>query len=206
MKRFITILFVGLLICSLCAVPSSASTGTEVTVNLEDLDNITRNNVLNKLKELKKKKAGSITNKLANMDPAEVTKWTGAITKTIKDVCHDLNVEVNDFAKTPVGIGIVGIIIYKVVGADFISSMKTIFFTLLWWFIVSVAVIISFRHFHMCKKVKVKTPNDKGKLVTTDIKYVKRYNFNSNDGKVGSAWAHSIVFAVANVIAIALLV
>jgi len=205
MKRFLSILFVALFTCSL-VVPSIALAETSVTINLEDLDSITRDSVLKKVKQLKEEKAKDITEKLANMDPDKVSQWTSTITKAIKDVCHDLNVEVNDFAKTPVGMGIVGIIVYKVVGADFVSSIKTVFFTLFWWFLVGSTIVLSFRHFHMCKKVKVKELDKKGKPFVANIEYIKRYKFNADDERNGSAVAHGIAFIAVNIVAIILLV
>jgi hypothetical protein len=60
----------------------------QVTVDLKDLDNVTRNKIIEK----KKEEAG-ISN------PEQIKEWAGVgkeLGSAVKEMCHTLNVEVNE--------------------------------------------------------------------------------------------------------------
>ena len=53
--------------------------------------------------------------------PAELQKWQelgDAFAVTIKNIAHSLNVEVNEFLKSDVGMLTAGVIVYKMMGKD----------------------------------------------------------------------------------------
>jgi len=234
MKSFMMFLAIIFFICSLSIIfPGYCrdANATQVTVSLEDLGQTTRNYLMTDLADLKEKAekkaaeaaaaakdvatttketAAVITEKLSNADPEKFSKWSKSLAVAVKDVCHELNIEVNEFAKTPVGLGIIGIIAYKYLGADFLSAFRTIFFTLAWAFVVGGFVIISFFYFHVPKKVKSKEKvslKGKGSAVTYgEPKYVQRYEWKGNDAKICSAWMHGAALLIVAVTSIALLV
>ena len=79
-----------------------------------------------------------------------------SVTSVIKTVAKDLNVAVNDFIKTPVGIITTGVIVYKFVGKDFITWLKDLLF-LTMFVIVGNMMLIKTRNKFLLKEVKEET-------------------------------------------------
>jgi len=83
--------------------------------------------------------SSKVMSEIAN-NPEKFNDWRKLITGTIKDACNDLNISVNEFIKTPVGIGVAVLVIYKIAGADVLSKLfEIIIFVPLW---ISVIVIL----------------------------------------------------------------
>jgi len=189
MKTLIVIL-VSLL--SLCIV--SPVFAVDNFISLEDLTNLSdqskKDFVNKKMKEWENANT-TTTNIIKNIDIDKAEEWAKLISGTIKTICKDLSIEVNDFIKTDVGKITLFVIIYKVMGED----IKNIFFGSIAWIIMTLILGISFRYFHTKKKVKVK--NDKGH--TIDIKYVTRYEWSGgikSESKALSTIVHVVMFAL----------
>jgi hypothetical protein len=69
-------------------------------------------------------------------DPVKLDSWRKLITGTIKDICEDLNVSVNEFIKTPAGAGVAALIIYKIAGKEVLSAVADVFLIIPFWFIM----------------------------------------------------------------------
>jgi hypothetical protein len=90
---------------------------TPVSIDLETLSGETQKSVLNALKEQAKKEL-PLTVSLKDITPEKINTWSVAIANGIKETSQVLNVEVNEFIKTPVGKGTAFIIFWKVAGKD----------------------------------------------------------------------------------------
>jgi len=173
----------------------------DITVKLPDgqeipvgsLTSMERKDLLNIMDKINKAKNDStITTgeviSFAN-NPEKIDAWRKVITGTIKDVCNDLNVTVNDFIKTPVGMGVAGLIIYKVIGKDFLRTFVDVILVIPAWFIC-MTILLFLRHKYFGVKViyrkKVKTGVDnKGKPIYTysDPKTELIYPWDSDDAR-----------------------
>jgi hypothetical protein len=131
---------------------------------------------------------------MKGINPSGLNEWGKLITGTIRDICSDLNVTVNEFVKTPVGMGVSALIIYKVAGKDFISNAMDIllaiplWFTitfingcLLWYFFSMITVIHDVKYIENNEVVYKKEPTR-----------VHRYRWDSNDARVGMGWGLAI--------------
>ena len=163
-------------------------TDTDVTVDLKDLDYNTRNAIL---EQMKKKAQNTMPMQLPKIAPSVAKEWVTVVTGAIKDLCHDLGVEVNQFIKTPVGMLIAATLVYRVVGRDFLTSARRVFFAVTGWF-VSMAFLYLFvaRKFfigHKLKYVDTWTDKERGLIKRKGFEFKKPYEFNSNDARTAAA-------------------
>lgn len=174
------------------AMPILSHADSNKYISLEELEGLStnaRNEIVKKrLKELKdsQKASQNIVGKVANVDPKNLEAWANLISTTIKTVCNDLSITVNEFAKTNVGKITMCLIVYKVIGKD----LKGIIFGILLWIVTMPLIVMSFVHFHT--RYKSKTLDKDGKVV--DISYTKRYHWESGEAKGFSALAHTALF------------
>ena len=169
---------------------------TSRTLDLRDLEGLSssaKQEFVNK--KIKEFKAAST---LANLDPEKAERWAKIISTTIKTISQDLSLGVNEFVKTDVGQITMFLIVYKVIGDD----IRHIVFGMLGWFMTSLILIISFRHFHGSKKLEIK--DDKGNV--TDIKYVPKFKWalgvdGGSDAKTVSGVMHTIMFTAITILA-----
>lgn len=177
---------------------SAFAEGTSVTVDLRDLSDMARNEVLRKTS----KESPILPPKV---DPASVKEWTSAITSAIKDLCHDLNVEVNEFIKTPVGMIVAGTIIYNVVGKNVLEGMKQIIFGVLGW-IVGMACVyfIIVKKFLMKRKVKyidVYIDPKLGEVKRIGYQLIEPFTFRSNDARMFLGATTVVISAILTLVA-----
>jgi hypothetical protein len=85
----------------------------------------------------------------------EWQKMGDAFASTIERICKTLRIEVNEFLKSDVGMLTAGIIIYRMVGQDF---LRIVLYTLI-WIGVTFFMIMSIRFLHMKKLVPGTIPN-----------------------------------------------
>lgn len=177
---------IGAVLMALTFFTTPALAELEESIPISELEGLSRDAQREVVKKYldKRKDKGIIEDKMASLEPEEAEKWVNLISGVIKGVCQDLSIQVNEFIKSDVGKVTIAILIYKIVGEDILKS----FIGVSIWALFALGVILSFRFFHMTKAVK--TYNNEKKL--TDIKYVRRYNWQSEDAKTGSAWAHGI--------------
>ena len=190
MKYFLAIVMV--LMMSTVAL---ANTNTNVTVDLTTLSSTTQAAVLDAIEESKK-----ASEKAVEATPENIERWSNVaagIGTAIKQLCADLGVEVNKFAKTPVGIIAMGLIFWNYAGA----TLLTVTLTICGWLFTVIVTLVSARHFFGTSKVKLKDEN--GKECCVEV--VQNYKFNSDEAKTACACAHIGMFVLATIVAIATL-
>lgn len=141
-------------------------------------------------------------------NPNALNEWRVMITGTIKDIANDLNVTVNEFVKTPVGLGIAGLIIYKVAGKDLVVTLMDIILIVPFWFVaMGILFILQKRYFGIITVYReVRTEHkDNGKPVVTkyDPERKHRYPWQSDDARVMGAvmiYGCMIIVTVASLI------
>lgn len=121
-------------------------------------------------------------------DPVALDQWRKFITGTIKDVASDLGFTVNEFVKTPVGMGVAALVFYKVAGKDFISATMDVVLAVPMWIIIMSALWYIQRQYLTTITIYdkiVEGVDEKGKkqVVKTNPKQAYRYKWNSNDAR-----------------------
>jgi len=161
-----SIMFGGMVMASSSDTQSSQDTITFTMKDIADMDQTTRNHILSAMKD-KKDDDLRLKDILQNASKNSngLKEWAGVISDTIKTVCHDLGVEVNEFVKTPVGMIVTGLIIYKVIGKDVITSARRIFFVLIGWPIGMFIIGLSFFMFHVPKKIVTKSKDENDNII-----------------------------------------
>jgi hypothetical protein len=170
MKKFSLIISIILILISF----SISNAKTEKVIDIEKLSINARNEILNLNKSDDE-----------NFNVTKAEQWASFgknFASALKETCQVLNVEVNAFVKTPVGMVASGLIVYKVIGKDLIKMVVTI----LVCSFIYILILFSFFIFFIPKKLVIRDENKK----ITQIKYIKRYEFKSDDARVFSAWAH----------------
>lgn len=161
---------------------------TRVTVDLEKLPPDARNAVLNV------QKAASEVAPAVNKENLTLFKEYGkTIAETFAEVCKTLNVEVNNFANTPVGKLTMWLIVYKVVGKDIIHIALTIGL----WLAVTIVCAIYAYVFHMPKKFVKRDANKN----ITEIQYIQKFKWNDNSAKAVAAFVCAAVWVCSTLIA-----
>jgi len=123
-----------------------------------------------------KKSANSVMNMVKGVDPTELEVWAKLITGTIKPICNNLSITVNDFVKTPVGIGVAVLIAYRVMGADLLENALDIIIMVPLWFLMTGIILFLGWYFFSSKTVYEKISyNEKGKKIKEGGKRVLRY-------------------------------
>ena len=108
----------------------------------------------------------SVVDKVKDMDPNKLDAWRKLLTGTIKDICNDLNIAVNDFVKTPVGLGIAALITYKVAGKDLLeNALDIIIMVPFWCFVTGVSLFFGWYFFSMKTVYIIEYDKDTGKVV-----------------------------------------
>ena len=159
-----------------------AGNNTNVNIDLTKLDSTTRDQVIKQLKN-----ENDITKDLTAENVKKFSDYGVVIATTLKEVCKNLNVEVNEFIKTPAGMITTGLIVYKLVGKDIIHTALT----LILYGCLFIVVMISFIYFHTSKKLVDKDKN---------IKYIPRVDW-AKETRVWSYvshWGVLIIFTLIN--------
>jgi len=130
-------------------------------------------------------------------NPTKLDQWRKMITGTIKDVCNDLNVTVNEFIKTPVGMMVGGILLYRFAGKDFLNNAIDIVIMVPLWLLLMCLWLFFMRYFFGTKLVYdiYETTPEKGqKKVTKDnARKIPRYpwketNNGNSEARCGFGW------------------
>lgn len=131
----------------------------------------------------------------AMSDPAKMDAWRKMITGTIKDTCIDLNVAVNEFIKTPVGLGVSALILYNVAGKDALGvgvrAVRTIFRVVLlvplWIIIICILLFLRKKYLSTItvygKKKEVVEENGKHSFLYTEPVLSVSYPWKSGDAR-----------------------
>jgi len=143
-------------------------------------DKLNDTDILNAIKLAKKSMDGSqsVTDIVKDVNPENLEAWSKLITGTIKNVCNDLNVTVNDFVKTPVGIGVAALIAYKIAGKDLLDNALDIIIMVPLWFLTTGIILYLGWYFFSNITVYDKIYfDDKGKKVKEEVKRISRYSW-----------------------------
>jgi len=195
MKKILFVLLISLfLIPSVSsAVKVTLEDGTEISTDgLSETEKQDFIKYLEKVNNAKQKaaaieEANSTTQAILDTakDPEKLDQWRKLITGTIKDVCNDLNVTVNDFVQTPVGLGVAAFIFYKVAGADIFSSLMDIIIVVPFFFLVlSICLFLTWKFLgHTTERVIVEGTKIHN-LTDKDLKeQVKKHISDSTNDK-----------------------
>jgi len=149
-----------------------------------DTSNLSDQDILNAIR-LARKSSGntSVSDVVNGMDPNKIDDWRKLITGTIKDVCNDLSITVNEFVKTPVGLGIAALIVYKVAGKDLLDNALDIVIMIPLWFIFTGLVLFFGWYFFSNITVYDVSYNDTGKKIKSGGKRIPRYAWIENAKK-----------------------
>lgn len=217
-NKFERILFVLCLVVAVCltiyvsdsfAVTLKLNDGTEIS--LDGLNDTEKANMIKYVEKMNKESTSALEETATQVvfnaakDPEKLNQWRKLITQTLKDVCNDLNISVNEFVKTPVGLGVAALIFYKVAGKGLLETTFEIFLILPFWVLVMIIVGVATKYFLGMKteyiqvtakpssltnkvgevsKEKIReTLNDNEKLDMKIPTRVPRYNWNSNDAR-----------------------
>ena len=164
-----------------------------VTLDLSKIDSNLAAQILAAQKKIQPEMdfSGTLSD-LKNTDPKALANWAKSIGDVIKEVCNSLNVSVNEFIKTPAGIGVAGLIIWKVGGPYVVDNMKDIFIGIPVWILCSIIILTSLRLCCFPKKVKKITGEGKTKVVEYEYKFRNEW---SNGDRQGALAFHCFIFA-----------
>jgi len=120
-------------------------------------------------------------------DPEKLNSWRQLITGTIKDICEDLNVSVNEFIKTPAGAGVAALIIYKIAGKELISAAMDVVLILPFWFVM-MGVLLYLQRKYLAsslvyKRIWTPAEGEKAKEVKEDPERVINYPWESKEAR-----------------------
>lgn len=194
-----------LLLPSTCLSQQDIDTpSTNVEVDLIELDASTRESIIksiaDKRKEIEKKAVGRIN--IENITVENAEKWkdiSNAMVEAINSLCKGLNVEINEFVKTPVGMLTVFVLLWKIIGASALIYAKNVAI----WGMLTTILIISFRYFHMSKKVKIITENLATNKKIKTYEFIKRHEWekirDGNPAEIVSAVVHVMIFIITSI-------
>ncbi len=175
-------LLVAFVLLSSCAY----ATQTPVTIDLNKLSPELAAQVMEA-----KKASESTVPKIP--DEEKVEQWVNIgekIGQAIAGACKELSVGVNEFIATPAGKITVLMIAWKVVGDDLWSIIGGT----LAWFVITLIILWSYRHFHMNERVVKKVEGG------DQVEYVSRYDFEDDGKESISFWTHVVLFVLFTVI------
>lgn len=161
---------------------------------LEDLPEYTRNEVIKARKKLIESQQLIPQEKLLSTE--NITKIAGLgkeIGTAVAELCKTLGVEVNEFAKTNVGLLLIGLLLWKLLAKEILCLIAICFMYLM--------ILWSYRKFHVTERVVKK--NDKKEVVS--VEFIPRYKFVSSKARTGSAAVHAIAWILLSITTILIL-
>jgi len=174
----------------LCSMSLSHADGKTMTLpNGQELnvENLTDNEILDAIKIAKKsmpQQKTTVVEIVEGINPSDLNEWRQVITGTIKDVCNDLNIAVNDFVKTPVGFGVAALIVYKVAGKDMLETAFDVVFAIPLWFTITFINLCLLLYFFKPVTVYGKITETPDKKIIRELpERSTRYPFKSNDSR-----------------------
>lgn len=179
--KFFKVALMLVLLTLMCFLGCGKVYATQVTVDLEQLSSNARNEVLNQ-KRAEKEREAPIEDRMVKW--LEVGRGLGT---AISEMGKALNMQVNDFAKTPVGVWAMIVLTWKLLAKELLGVLLVLF--------VYALLIISFRKFHTNERVANVIKGEEG-LILNEIQYIPRYKFTSDEARTGSAMVHGILFVV----------
>lgn len=198
-----------ILLSMIFVTPVLAKTMTLPNGTTLNIDNLSDQEIMQAVKVAKKSigmedavnKTKNAMDFVAGINPDELDKWRKLITGTIKDICDDLSIGVNEFVKTRVGLGVAALIIYKVAGKDLLNDALDIVIMIpLWCFLTGVSLFFTW-YFYSMKTLYEKEYDKDGKIKCKTPQRIPRYMWESKtDCKIGLAWGIFIVWFLFTVV------
>jgi hypothetical protein len=172
----------------------------QVNIDLGKIDSNTAAKILEAKKYYEAQAEKEKVEKEKAKEPAvtadNVAKWAEVgkqLSAGVAETARGLSIEVNEFAKTPVGMATFFIIAWKFFGA----KVWTVFAATMIWAIFGTIIWRSFSYFHRLQKRVVSVENGK-----TTYEYVE-YPWNkTKDAKLTSAVIHVVVFCILSLVMI----
>jgi translation elongation factor EF-1beta len=154
-------------------------------LNIDDLSDYEITQAINTAKK-SIKASESALGIIKGANPQELEAWAKLITETIKTICQDLSITVNDFVKTPVGFGVAALITYKVMGKDILeNALDLIIMIPLWFFMTGIILFVGW-YFYSTKTYYNKIYfDDKGKQVKEGLVRETRFPWVKEEWKRG---------------------
>lgn len=182
MKNFFIILLMSLLMISVVSAQEITLPNGQ-TLNIDNLSETEITQAINTAKKSMEaqKQSESILGVVKDVDPNNLQAWSKAISGTIKTICDDLSITVNEFVKTPVGMGVAFLVAYKLAGKELLDNALAIVVLVPLWFFMTGLVLFIAWYFLSVKTVWDIDYNSEGKKVKTNPKRVSRYPWKPVD-------------------------
>ena len=176
-----------------CLILSSGSAFAQ-DVNTRGLNEEQKAQLALQAAQMRKQNAIPTTSLKDNLSPEKLNEWVELgknIELAIAATSKELGIASDEFLKSNTGKITVALIVWHYMDKDIVGIVGGT----IAWIVLANIILWSFRYFHMTKKVVTRLENKQ-----VDVKYVPRYEFKSNEAKVGSAWAHGVAFVLTTVI------
>lgn len=157
------------------------------TIDVSKLSNQEIYNAIDIAKKSMPEKTDGVGDFVKGIDPNDLDAWRRVVTGTIKDICNDLSITVNDFVKTPVGAGIAVIVFYKFMGKDLLDNALDILIVVPGWFILTGIILFLGWYFYHSKTLYEYRENANGKIEKVNPKRVTAYPWEEKTDKSGLA-------------------
>jgi hypothetical protein len=166
----------------MCIPVYAQEANTQVTVDLKNLDSVTRNKILDMMKE--GEKGAAVVSAIQPDKIQTYTEFGKMIATTLKEICQILSVEVNQFIKTPVGLFCAFLIGFKILGGVVGIGLSCMFIL----FVGIPLNLLLIWYFFSYREIKIEGADKNPKVIR-----IRRYDFeSSSDAKAGVGWALSI--------------
>ena len=176
MKKSVIILFLIVFFIPCISQAANLTMDDGTVINLDSLTDTERTNIIKYMDKINKAKETTLGDTATDVllasakDPAKLNEWRMLITGTIKDIANDLNVSVNEFVKTPVGLGVAALIFYKVAGKDFLHTLFQVAFAIPFWFAIIICCALTARYFLGHKTEMMKITCKANSLTDTELR------------------------------------
>jgi hypothetical protein len=171
MRRILSILVLIIFLLPSFAGAVTVTLDDGTSIDLEGLSDTERTNMIKYIDKLNKAKKSTLTDSATEAfletakDPVKLDQWRRLITGTLKDIANDLNVSVNEFVKTPVGLGAAALLFYKVAGKDIMATAFGVIFAIPFWFMIIITCAFTAKYF-LGHKTEMITITSKARNIT----------------------------------------
>ena len=190
MRQVIILISILALLLIAAVSNSHAATITLPDGQVMNVDNLSPQDVTKAIQISLKSMEDSATNTTAvfnavkGIDPKDLEAWGKLVSGTIKTICDDLSITVNDFVKTPVGMGVAALIAYQIMGEELLSNLLDVVVMIPLWSIMTGITLFLGWYFYSGKTVyETIVVDEKGKTEKSDPKRVCRYPWKSINDK-----------------------
>ena len=205
MKRIIFIVLVCIMCFSVNAMAESITLPNGQTLNIDNLNDTEIAQAISTARKSMQAEeaAGTVMDIVKGVNPTELEAWGKLISGTIKTICDDLSITVNDFVKTPVGMGIAASVVYKIAGKDFLDAAWDVVIVVpLWFLLMGIYLFLGWYFFANKTFYKEISYNEKGKKIKKDGYRSTRYNWESSSRKESMAYFLIIASIITTVVSL----